>query len=122
MVLPSGPELSSARVYGCYEIGEANILVEAVLYTDHKAVLSAGWVERFQGYDFNVIEGIQVVRDTYTAPSGLEAQILKITRPDRDEVSYKATCSLNGIPTVISVKDGDTYAALIQVLDGFVLS
>lgn len=122
MVLLSGPELSSARVYGCYEIGEANILVEASLFTDRHTSPEEGWDERFQGYDFNVIEGIQVVWDTYTTPNGLEAQVLKITRPDSSGDSFKATVSLNGIPTVISVDDGDNYAALIQVLDGFVLS
>lgn len=122
MVLLSGPEVSSARVYGCYEIGEANILVEASLFTDRHTSPEEGWDERFLGYDFTVIEGIQVVRDTYAAPSGLEAQVLRITRPDSDEDSFKATFSLNGIPTVISVDDGDNYAVLIQVLDGFVLS
>lgn len=119
MVILSGPELSSARIYGCYEIGEANILVEANLFTDRHTTPEEGWHERFQSYDFSQIEGMQVSQDTYTAPSGLEAQILAITRPDEDGVSYKAACSLNGIPTVISVDDGDAYAVLLQILDAF---
>lgn len=122
MVILNGPELSSARVYGCYEIGEANILVEANLFTDRQAALSEDWDQRFQGYDFSHIEGMQVCQDTYTAPSGLEARILELTRPDEDGASYKAACSLNGIPTVVSVDDGDARAVLLQVLDGFELS
>lgn len=115
------PDLSCIVVYGCYEIGEANIMVEAHLFTDRQAALEEDWNERFRGYDFSNIEGTQVVRESYAAPSGLEAQILEVTRPDKDELSYKAAVSINGIPIVISVKDGDARAALLQVLDGFVL-
>lgn len=89
------------------------------LFTARQAALSEDWDERFQGYDFSHIEGMQVSQDTYTAPSGLEARILELTRPDEDGASYKAACSLNGIPTVISVDDGDARAALPQILDAF---
>ena len=118
-LIVTDPGLSSISVYGCYEIGEANILVQAELFTDHHAAPSEDWDERFLGYDFNHIEGTQVVQDTYTAPNGLDIQILEITRPDKDGPSYKATLSLNGIPIVISVDSGDARAALIQILDGF---
>lgn len=115
------PDLSCVRVYGCYEIGETNIMIEAFLFTDRQAALEEDWNERFLGYDFNHIEGTQVVRESYTASSGLEAQILEITRPGKDGASYKAAVSINGIPAVISVTDGDAYTVLLQVLDGFVL-
>lgn len=118
------PDLSAVRAYGCYEMGEANITVEAHLFTDRKADMPEDWDERFLGYDFNHIKGTQVVQESYTASSGLEAQILEITRPDKDGVSYKykAAFSLNGIPTVVTVSDSpDVREVLYQVLDGFVL-
>lgn len=115
------PDLSCVMVYGCYEIGAANIMVEAHLFTDRQAALEEDWNEQFLGYDFNHIEGTQVVRESYTTPSGLETQILEIARPDKDGASYKAAVSINGIPTVISVTDGDARATLLQVLDGFTI-
>ena len=115
------PELSSAQAFSCYEIGGANILVEAHLFTDRKANLDEDWNEWFLGYGFP--ENTQVNRDTYTAPSGLTAQIMEITYPNNRKIAYKAAFSLNGIPIVVTADSGpDARAALIQILDGFVLS
>lgn len=117
------PELQSVRVYGCYEMGEANILVDATLFTDCYASLSEDWDERFLGYEFP--EGTQVNQDSYTAPSGLIAQILEAIYPDNRKTDYKAAVSLKGIPAVITVSAKDSSnarAVLNQILDGFVLS
>ena len=106
--------LTSIRTIGCYEIGEVNITVEGVLFTDRMAELNEDWDERFIGYAFP--EGTQVNLESYTAPSGLEVQMIE--RVDDD---YKATFTLNGIPFVVTT-DGPSKSnreVLFQVLDGF---
>jgi len=111
--------LSTVSIYGCYEMEDANIMVESHLFTDRKSDLSEDWDEQFLSYKFH--ERTQVNRDSYTAPSGLTAQILEYTSPG-DTPTCKAAFSLNGIPTVVTVSDSlDARAALFQVLDGFVL-
>ena len=120
MVVLDGPELSSARVYGCYEMGETNLLVEARLFTDRQTTPEEGWDERFLGYRFP--EGTQVSRDTHTAPSGLTAQIMEFTSPGDQGPTCKAVFSLNGIPAVITASDGpEARADLLRVLDAFVI-
>ncbi len=119
-------DFSSIQVYGCYELGEADILVETTLFTDRRAALPEDWDEQFHGYGFT--EDTQVSRDAYTAPSGLTAQLLEIVYPDNGETvcdpACKAVFSLSGIPTIVtaSAEDGPTArSALIQTLDGFIL-
>lgn len=112
-------DLSTVLTYGCYEMGEANIMVEAHLFTDRKATQAEDWDEQFQGYKFH--EGTLVSRDTYTASNDLMAQILEYTCPG-DTPTCKAAFSLNGIPTVVTVSDSpDVREVLYQVLDGFTL-
>lgn len=113
------PDLSAVLTYGCYEMGEANIMVEAHLFTDRKAARLEDWDEQFLNYRFP--DETQVNRDTYAAPSGLEAQILEFACPG-DTPTCKAAFSLNGIPTIVTVSDSpDVREVLYQVLDGFVL-
>lgn len=113
------PDLSTVRTYGCYEMGEANIMVEMRLFTDRKAALSEDWDEQFLNYRFP--DGTQVNRDIYTAPNGLTVQILEYTCPG-DTPTCMTAFSLNGIPTVITVSDSpDVREVLLRVLDGFVL-
>ena len=113
------PDLSTVRTYGCYEMGEANIMVETRLFTDHKAALSEDWDEQFLNYRFP--DGTQVNRDTYTAPNGLTAQILEYTCPG-DTPTCMTAFSLNGIPTVVTVSDSsDVREVMARVLDGFVV-
>ena len=119
LVYLSDPELSSTHVFACYETGGANILMEAALYTDRKAAQAENWDERFLGYRFP--EGTQVNQDSYTAPSGLTAQIMEVVYPHG--TTYKAVFSLNGIPAVVTASDSpNARAVLLQILDGFVLS
>lgn len=113
------PDLSAVRTYGCYEMGEANIMVEAHLFTDRKADMPEDWDEQFLGYIFH--DGTLVSRDTYTASNGLMAQILEYTCPG-DTPTCKAAFSINGIPAIVTVSDSpDVREVLYQVLDGFVL-
>ena len=61
-------------------------------------------------------------RDTYTAPSGLTAQIMEFTSPGDQGPTCKAVFSLNGIPAVITASDGpEARADLLRVLDAFVI-
>lgn len=104
---------------GCYEIGEVNVNVESVIFTDQKAAVDENWDEKFLGYDFP--EETKLEWESYTAPSGLEAQIMRIDYADCD--TCLAAFSLNGIPTVVRTHSRNSYAeardALIQILDGF---
>lgn len=118
-LIVADPDLSAVLTYGCYEMGEANIMVEAHLFTDRKATLSEDWDEQFLGYMFP--DGTIVYRDTYTASNGLTAQILEYTCPG-DTPTCKAAFSLNGIPTIVTVSDSpDVREVLYQVLDGFIV-
>lgn len=115
----ANPDLSTVLTYGCYEMGEANITVEAHLFTDRKATQAEDWDEQFQGYKFH--DGTQESRDTYTASNGVTAQILEYTCPG-DTPTCKAAFSMNGVPTIITVSDSpDVREVLYQVLDGFIL-
>lgn len=115
----AAPDLSSVLTYGCYEMGEANITVEAHLFTDRKATQAEDWDEQFQGYEF--LDGTLVSRDTYTASNGLTSEILEYTRPG-DTPTCKAAVSLNGIPTIVTVSDSpDVREVLYQVLDNFIV-
>ena len=69
-------------------------------------------------------EGAEIEEETYTAPNGLEATIVKESVPngDRDD-NCVATVSLNGIITTISTSSPngveEARKALIKVIDGF---
>lgn len=112
-------DLSAVLTYGCYEMGEANIMVEAHLFTDRKATLWEDWDEQFLGYMFP--DGTIVNRDTYTASNGVVAQILEFTCPG-DTPTCKAAFSINGIPAIVTVSDSpDVREVLYQVLDNFIV-
>ena len=117
----TSPGLYQVRTYGCYEMGEVNITVESALYTDH---MDVNWDETFLGFSFS--EETELDREFYTAPSGLETQLLKIDRAEGRRDTWLAAFSLNGVPFVVrahsDVSIADAHAALIQILDGFVLS
>ena len=118
-LIAADPDLSAVLTYGCYEMGEANIMVEAHLFTDHKATQAGDWNEQFLGYMFS--DGTIVNWDTYTASNGVTAQILEYTCPG-DTPTCKAAFSLNGIPTIVTVSDSpDVREVLHQVLNGFIL-
>lgn len=112
-------DLSTVLTYGCYEMGEANIMVEAHLFTDRKADMSEDWDEQFLGYMFP--DGTIVNRDTYTASNGVVAQILEFTCPG-DTPTCKAAFSINGIPAIVTVSDSpDVREVLYQVLNSFIV-
>ena len=118
-LIVADPDLSAVLTYGCYEMGEANIMVESHLFTDRKATQAENWDEQFLGYKFH--DGTLVSRDTYTASNGVTAQILEFTCPS-DTPTCKAAFSLNGIPTIVTVSDSpDVREVLHQVLDSFIV-
>lgn len=121
MAIGSGG-LSQISAVGCYEIGEANIIVEGYLFTDRHKEQVENWDEQFIGYRFR--DDFEINRESYTAQSGLEAQIMEIEgKAVKGNDSCKAAFSLNGVPFVVTVMDGkdleENYEVLIQVLDGF---
>lgn len=106
--------LTSIHTIGCYEIGEVDISVEGFLFTDRMAELNEDWDERFIGYAFP--DDAQINLESYTAPSGLEVQII-----ERDGEYCKASFTLNGIPFVVTTDGQSNREVLFQVLDGFQL-
>lgn len=112
--------LDYVRVQGCYEIGDVDINVEGFLYTERKTEKTADWDERFYGIGF--AEGTQTSRENYTAPNGLEAQVMAVERPSGHDTCM-AAFSLNGVPFIVKASSHngleEAQAALYQVLDGF---
>lgn len=118
------PGMYFVRTHGCYEMDEVTVNVESAYYTDHDISRDGGWDERF--YGFHPLEGAELNRETYTAPSGLAAQLMAIDRPDGHRDTYLAAFSLNGVPFIVRTHSynslDEARAALLQVLDGFILS
>ncbi len=114
-LVATSANLEQIMARGCYEIGEVDVDVDSVIFTDQKAVLDENWDEKFLGYDFP--EETKLEWESYTAPSGLEAQLMRV------DDTCLAAFSLNGIPTVVRTHSNNSYAeardALIQILDGF---
>ncbi|WP_322169653.1 hypothetical protein [Acutalibacter caecimuris] len=120
-VVITQPELEHIRAHGCFEIGQVDIDVESEVFTERMDAQGKGWDEKFHGYDFT--ENTELERETYTATSGLEAQIMQITYGE-GHYSCMAAFSLQGIPTVVranaqgSMEEARTV--LLEVLDGFI--
>lgn len=114
-LVTTSANLEQITARGCYEIGEVDVNVESAVFTDQKAALDENWDEKFLGYAFP--EETKLEWESYTAPSGLEAQIMRV------DDTCLAAFSLNGIPTVVRTHSNNSYAeardALIQILDGF---
>lgn len=112
--------LDYIRVQGCYEMGDVDINVEGFLYTERKTEMAADWDERFLGMGFP--EGTQTSRENYTAPNGLEAQVMAVERPSGHD-TYMAAFSLNGVPFIVKASSHNSLeearTALYRVLDGF---
>lgn len=121
------PGNSVINAYGCFEIGDVDINVRSFLYTDHSQAVQENWDETSFGIKFP--DDSRVTRDSYTAPSGLTAQILESHTPREDSpdsFSCYGFVSLNGIPTVVECHSitgmEETRTVLHQILDGFILS
>lgn len=113
--------LDQIIIRSCYEIGEVNIDVESNLFTNRMTELNDDWEENFLGYSFS--DETSLEWETYTALSGLEAQIIQINRVEGHRDTCLAAFSLNGIPTIVRTHSRnsleDARAVLIQILDGF---
>lgn len=110
--------LEQVRLCGCYEIGEVNIDMYSLLFTDR---CPEDWDERFWGRSFP--EGTELSRELYTSPNGLQTQIMEVEEHAHDCLDCLAIFSLNGVPFVVNAHSHNSMeearAALIQVLDGF---
>lgn len=115
--------LRQIDVMGDYQIGEVEIHVDQIIYTDRigKTKLEKS---RNTGYYYDLSEdfekGVDIEEETYVSPNGLEALIVKI---DDENGQCITTVSLNGIRTGISTASPngveDARDVMIQVLDGF---
>lgn len=122
LVIGSG-SLTSILTFGCYEIGDVDILLRGSLFTDRmEKGRGEDWDQRFLGFHFS--EYTKTGRESYTSPNGLEAQLLRIDC-GWPEKSCLAIFSLNGIPFIVQANSRynmeEARAALLQVLDGFVI-
>lgn len=120
------PDLSNIMTSGFFEIGDVNIIVDSYLYTDRVTDLWTEWDETIFGIKF--LEGSETSRKAYTAPNGLTAQIMEAHTPrtgSTDSFYSLGAVSLNGIPTIVKCESDhsmeEARAALIRILDGFVL-
>lgn len=122
-LVTTSANLEQITARGCYEIGKVDVNVESAVFTDQKAALDENWDEKFLGYTFP--EETKLEWESYTAPSGLEAQIMRVDRTADHRDTCLAAFSLNGIPTVVrthsSNSSAEAWDALIQILDGFLL-
>lgn len=120
------PGKDRLRVCGCFEIGEVNIEVESYLYTEYGLADLENWDNTFVGVRFS--DDSEVAFDTYTAPSGLTAQIIEAYTPRAstyDSYYCFGSVSLHGIPAMIRCASTTSMeasrAALYQIMDGFIL-
>ena len=115
------------RTNGRFELGDVDIGVESHIFTEYRKDVQEDWDETFSSRRFS--DNSEVSQDTYTAPSGLTAQILLAHTP-RTDFSDSFYCygsfSLNGIPTVVECESNtsmeEARTTLYQILDGFILS
>lgn len=121
-VVMADKNLRHIYVHGDYQIGEVAIHVDNDVFTDRSLELEESVRGTKLWYDFTEEKGngVEVEEETYTAPSGLEARIMK---HDGENGQCLTTVSLNGIRTIIvtsspnSVKEARDVMA--QVLNGF---
>ena len=109
-------DLSFIHMLGCYEIGEVSITVNGLFYTDRMEVED----DRFMGTGYS--DDTELGREVYTAPSGLEAQILEFDRAEGQTNTCMASFTIDGVPFTVEADGWDMGAireALFQVLDGF---
>lgn len=123
-LVSTSPGLYYVRTQGCFEMENVDITVENHYYTQHKHWDEwEDWDETF--YGVRPPEGTDLAQETYTAPSGLTAQLMAIDRPGGHRDTYLATFSLDGTPFVVKANSHNSLeearAALIQILDGFIL-
>lgn len=148
-VVALSPKLSTVYTDGTFRVGNAIVWLNSMLFTDADM---EQWESRkkdfgdaFTGFYDNVSEEREVTWETYTAPSGLEAQVQVchyVAGPVEGDWSYTACFSLNGIPNVMYVYQAGIHResgsnktlaelyeeagaqareVLYQVLDAFVL-
>lgn len=115
--------LREIDVMGDYQIGEVEIHVDQLIYTDRIGTteLEKSRNTRYY-YDFSgdFERGVEIEEETYVAPNGLEALIVKT---DDENGQCLTTVSLNGIRTGITTASPngveDARKVMIQVIDGF---
>lgn len=121
-ILDVYPGLTNLVAHGCYEIGDANIVVDSHLLTD-KHEKHEGLDEFIYGLGF--AEGTEVGWESCTTPGGRQAQVLVAMFPDKrtNDGLYVGAVSLNGVPTLVRVyfeeNPEETREILMQVLDSF---
>ena len=117
------PGKEKILICGCFEIGDVNIEVECYLFTEYGQAQVENWDGAFLGLGFS--DDSEVSLDSYTAPSGLTAQIIDAYTPSSNTNHCVGTVSLHGIPAVVwcqsTTSMEEARAALYQVLDGFLL-
>lgn len=115
--------LREIGVYGDYQIGEVEIHVDQVMYTGRIGTTELEKSRNTRYYydlsgDFK--RGVEIEEETYVAPNGLEALIVKV---DDEKGECLTTVSLNGIRTGITTVSPngvkEARKVMIQVLDGF---
>ena len=119
-------DLHSIYVHGGYQTGDVSVRLSYHIYTDRSLEVEERMRGVYHWYDMSTQwdEGAEIEEETYTAPNGLEATIVKVSFPngDRDD-NCVATVSLNGIITTISTSSPngveEARKALIKVIDGF---
>lgn len=122
-ILDVYPGLTILIAHGCYEVGDASIVVDSYLFTD-KYEKRKGLDEFIYGLGFN--EGTEVNWEPCTTSGGRQAQVLTEVFPE-DHTMNDGLCvgavSLNGIPTLVRVYGkgsvAESHAVLMQVLDSF---
>lgn len=121
-ILEAYQGLTLVMTHSCYEIGDANIVVDSYLFTDrHERHMDDEAFFGLAGFQ----DGTEINWEACTTPGGRQVQALGIDRPSgsrTDDVCIGAL-SLNGIPTIVKVdsKEGVAEARriLMQVLDSF---
>lgn len=120
-VLSIGYQLTSVSTISCFQLGDVRINLQSRFYTDRIDDLDEGSIS-----DFSLAEGSKTGRERYTAPSGLEAMLLRIDRERDNYHGYQAVFSLNGVSFVLGIhsyhSEEEARAALVQILDGFSLA
>lgn len=121
------PSRHSICAYGCFEIGDVDINVESRLFIENSQSIQEYWDETFLGVRFP--DDTEVTRDSYTAPSGLIAQIMEVhtlRENSADSFDCYGFFSLDGIPTIVRCASNtgmeEARAVLHQILAGFILS
>lgn len=93
--------LDYVRAIGCYEMGAVDIKVDSYLYTGRMTEKVGDWDERFYGVAF--AEGTQTGRETYTAPNGMEAQIMAAERTGGHDTCLAAFFAIFPLTTAENV-------------------